>query len=35
MLQQLQNLTSDNITHGYQTCLLIECFFRGEVLEWM
>ena len=30
MLQQLQNLTSNNITHGYQTCLLIECVFSEE-----
>ena len=26
-MQQLQNLTSDDIIHGYQTCPLIECFF--------
>ena len=32
MLQQLQNLTSDYIIHGYQTCPLIEYFFRGQVL---
>ena len=35
MLQQLQNLTSDDIIHGYQTCLLIESFFRGQVFERM
>ena len=27
ILQQLQNLTSDDIIHGYQTCPLIESFF--------
>ena len=27
MLQQLQNLTSDDIIHGYQTCPPIESFF--------
>ena len=26
MLQQLQNLASDNIIHGYPTCLLVESF---------
>ena len=35
MLQQLQNLTSDDIIHGYQTCPLMESFFRGQVLEGM
>ena len=27
MLQQLQNLASDDIIHGYQTCPLVESFF--------
>ena len=35
MLQQLQNLTGDVITHGYQTCPPIEPFFREQVIELM
>ena len=35
MLQQLQNLTGEGIIHGYQTCPLIESFFREQVLEGM
>ena len=27
MLQQLQNLASDDIIHGYQTCPLVEYLF--------
>ena len=30
MLQQLPNLASDNIVHGYQTCPLVESFFQGR-----
>ena len=30
MLQQLQNLASDDIIHGYQTCPLVESFFFPE-----
>ena len=35
MLQQLQNLTGDVITHGYQTCPPIESFFQEQVIELM
>ena len=28
MLQQLQNLASNDTIHGYQTCLLVESFYR-------
>ena len=33
MLQQLPNLTKDDIKHGYQTCALVDFFFQGQVLE--
>ena len=33
MLQQLRNLTSDDIIHGYETCPLVESIFRGQVLN--
>ena len=33
MLQQLQNLTSDDIIHGYQTCPLIEFFSEDRCLN--
>ena len=33
MLQQLQNLASNDIIHGYQTCPLVESFFQEQVLE--
>ena len=33
MLQQLQNLASDDIIHGYQTCPLVESFFQNRCLK--
>ena len=33
MLQQLQNLASDDIIHGYQTCPLVESFSENRCLN--
>ena len=33
MLQQLQNLTSNDIIHGYQTCPLVEFFSKNRCLN--
>ena len=33
MLQQLQNLASDDTIHGYQTRSLLECFSKNRCLN--
>ena len=33
MLQQLQNLASDDTIHGYQTCPLLELFSKNRCLN--